>query len=193
MIGSKILFAYRKRLINVRLENYLEIISVFDIAFLSHIAYTINTQKSQKRGGVSMATSSITHNFVVSNPNSVKRFVAAIDEADRDRTPKQTLPGRQLTNPKEILALMSKRKKKSCLINILPLIFGHIWIKTNRHISERKVFTTYSPIFLVPKNPDVEYFLLHNAIEFTKKDQSITYLVFDAEDCLHWLVIFHLQ
>ena len=36
-----------------------------------------------------MATSSITHNFVVSNPNSVKRFVAAIDEADRDRTPKQ--------------------------------------------------------------------------------------------------------
>ena len=109
MIGSKILFAYRKRLINVRLENYLEIISVFDIVFLSHIAYTI---KTQKRGGVSMATSSITHNFVVSNPNSVKRFVAAIDEADRDRTPKQTLPGRQLTNPQEILALMSKRKKK---------------------------------------------------------------------------------
>ena len=109
MIGSKILFAYRRRLINVQLENYLEIISVFDIVLLSHIAYTINTQK---RGGVSMATSSITHNFVVSNPNSVKRFVAAIDEADRDRTPKQTLPGRQLTNPQEILALMSKRKKK---------------------------------------------------------------------------------
>ena len=60
-----------------------------------------------------MATSSITHNFVVSNPNSIKRFVAAIDEADRDRTPKQTLPGRQLTNPQEILALMSKRKKQT--------------------------------------------------------------------------------
>lgn len=58
-----------------------------------------------------MATSSITHNFVVSKPNSVKRFVAAIDEADRDRTPKSTLPGRQLTNPQEILALMAKRKK----------------------------------------------------------------------------------
>ena len=28
------------------------------------------------------------------------------------------------------------------------------------------------------KNPDVEYFLHNNAIEFTKKDQSITYLVF---------------
>ena len=60
-----------------------------------------------------MAASSITHNFVVSNPNSVKRFVAAIDEADHDRTPKQTLPGRQLTNPQEILTLMSKRKKHS--------------------------------------------------------------------------------
>jgi hypothetical protein len=36
--------------------------------------------------------------------------------------------------------------------------------------------------FSCPKNPDVEYFLLHNAIEFTKKDQSITYLVFSAED-----------
>ena len=47
MIGSKILFAYRKRLINVRLENYLEIISVFDIVFLSHITYTINTQKPE--------------------------------------------------------------------------------------------------------------------------------------------------
>ena len=54
MIGSKILFAYRKRLINVRLENYLEIISVFDIVFLSHITYTINTPKSPKRGGVSI-------------------------------------------------------------------------------------------------------------------------------------------
>ena len=70
----------------------------------------INTQKL---GGVRMATSSITHNFVISNPNSVKRFIAAIDEADRDRTPKQTLPGRQLTNPQEILALMSKRKKRT--------------------------------------------------------------------------------
>ena len=59
-----------------------------------------------------MATSSITHNFVVSNPKSVKRFVTALEEAEHDRTPKQTLPGRQLTNPQEILALMSKRKKK---------------------------------------------------------------------------------
>ena len=49
-----------------------------------------------------MATSSITHNFVVSSSKSVKRFVTALDEADRDRTPKQILPGRKLTNPQEI-------------------------------------------------------------------------------------------
>lgn len=36
--------------------------------------------------------------------------------------------------------------------------------------------------FSCPRNSDVEYFLLHNAIEFAKKDQSITYLVFRAED-----------
>jgi len=59
-----------------------------------------------------MAASSVTHNFVISDPESVKRFVAAIDEADRDRTPEQTLPGHQLTYPQEILALMAKRKKK---------------------------------------------------------------------------------
>lgn len=59
-----------------------------------------------------MAASSVTHNFVISDPESVKRFVEAIDEADRDRTPKQMLLGRQLTDPQEILALMAKRKKK---------------------------------------------------------------------------------
>lgn len=58
-----------------------------------------------------MATSSITHNFVISSPESVKRFVAAIEEAEYDRTPKRTLPGRQLTDSNEILALMVKRKK----------------------------------------------------------------------------------
>ena len=58
-----------------------------------------------------MATSSITHNFVVSDPDSLQRFISALEEADRDRTPKQTLPGRQLTDPEEIAALMKKRKK----------------------------------------------------------------------------------
>lgn len=35
-------------------------------------------------------------------------------------------------------------------------------------------------MFSCPKNPDVEAFLQHNAIEFTKKSQSVTYLVLDS-------------
>lgn len=58
-----------------------------------------------------MATSSITHNFVVSTPDSVERFVTALDKAEQDPIPNQVLPGRQLTDSKEILALMSKRRK----------------------------------------------------------------------------------
>ena len=39
--------------------------------------------------------------------------------------------------------------------------------------------------FSSPKNSDVESFLQRNAIEFTKKNQSVTYLVFSLEDmCL---------
>ena len=34
--------------------------------------------------------------------------------------------------------------------------------------------------FSCPKNPDVEHFLKKNAIEFTKKNQSVTYLVFSC-------------
>ena len=58
-----------------------------------------------------MPTSSITHNFILSNPNSINRFVQAIEESDRNHTPKEKLPGRQLTDSKEILTLMSKVKR----------------------------------------------------------------------------------
>lgn len=34
--------------------------------------------------------------------------------------------------------------------------------------------------FSCPKNPDVERFLKKSSIEFTKKNQSVTYLVFDV-------------
>lgn len=56
-----------------------------------------------------MPTSSITHNFVISDPDAVERFVNAIDESMRDPTPRQTLPGRQLTDHEEILAFMARR------------------------------------------------------------------------------------
>ena len=48
------------------------------------------------------------------------------------------------------------------------------------YIGEESLYDLLSD-FSCPKNPDVEYFLLHNAIEFTKKDQSITYLVRDLK------------
>lgn len=58
-----------------------------------------------------MPTSSIAHNFVLPNPKSINSFVQAIKESDHDRTPKEKISGRQLTDPKEILALMSKVKR----------------------------------------------------------------------------------
>lgn len=36
--------------------------------------------------------------------------------------------------------------------------------------------------FSCPLNPDVERFLKHSSIEFTKKNQSVTYLVFSVSD-----------
>ena len=58
-----------------------------------------------------MATSSITHNFVISDPESVKRFIKALDEADRDRTPVPDPPGCELTDPEEIAAFMKRKNK----------------------------------------------------------------------------------
>ena len=47
--------------------------------------------------------------------------------------------------------------------------------------NESKLYKLISP-FSCPLNPNVEHFLKHNAIEFTKKDQSVTYLVFREND-----------
>lgn len=49
------------------------------------------------------------------------------------------------------------------------------------YIGEDSLYELLSD-FSCPSNPDVEHFLIHNAIEFTKKDQSVTYLVFNAAD-----------
>ena len=38
--------------------------------------------------------------------------------------------------------------------------------------------------FFCPKNPDVEKFLKRQSIEFVKKNQSVTYLVFSNEDAV---------
>lgn len=49
------------------------------------------------------------------------------------------------------------------------------------YIGERELQELLS-YFSCPVNPDVEYFLHHNAVDFTKKDQSVTYLVFSKEN-----------
>ena len=49
------------------------------------------------------------------------------------------------------------------------------------HGEERELQTAIAS-FTCPRNPDVERFLKHSAVEFTKKDQSVTYLVFSSEN-----------
>ncbi len=46
---------------------------------------------------------------------------------------------------------------------------------------ERDMLHYFISSFSCFPNPDIEHFLKHNAIEFTKKHQSVTYLVFTRE------------
>ncbi len=57
-----------------------------------------------------MATSSITHNFVLSDRDSVERFIEAIELSERDEPRSHITHGRLLTDRREILELMSKVK-----------------------------------------------------------------------------------
>lgn len=49
----------------------------------------------------------------------------------------------------------------------------------NPNLGESRLLQVLSG-FSCPKNPDVERFLKKSSIEFTKKNQSVTYLVFDV-------------
>ena len=49
----------------------------------------------------------------------------------------------------------------------------------NPKLGENRLLQVLSD-FSCPKNPDVERFLKKSSIEFTKKNQSVTYLVFDV-------------
>lgn len=48
----------------------------------------------------------------------------------------------------------------------------------NPKLGEHRLFQVLSG-FSCPRNPDVERFLKKSSVEFTKKNQSVTYLVFD--------------
>ena len=55
-----------------------------------------------------MATSSITHDFTISGSENVKSFISALDEAEFDRSKPQHFSGQYLTDPQEILSLLTK-------------------------------------------------------------------------------------
>ena len=57
-----------------------------------------------------MATSSITHNFVLSDRESAEGFIRAIEEAEQDRHIARPLQGRLLTDSNEIVYPHGKKK-----------------------------------------------------------------------------------
>ncbi len=57
-----------------------------------------------------MATSSITHNFVLSDRESIECFIRAIEEAEQDRHIARPLQGRLLTDSNEIVYPHGKKK-----------------------------------------------------------------------------------
>ena len=59
-----------------------------------------------------MATSSITHNFVISGEERVQRFIDALDASEKDPAPKRELPYKELTDPQEIAEFTQRWMKK---------------------------------------------------------------------------------
>lgn len=57
-----------------------------------------------------MATSSITHNFVITDSGSAARFINALNEAEHDRIKPELSEGKLLTDSKDILNLMENWK-----------------------------------------------------------------------------------
>ena len=48
----------------------------------------------------------------------------------------------------------------------------------NRDAHKMELLSGFISSFTCPKNPDIERFLKNSAVEFTKKQQSVTYLAF---------------
>ena len=68
--------------------------------------------QNNRQGGIIMPTSSITRNFVITGKNKVEAFVNALEESANADVPLRKVAARQLTDPKEIKALMMKAKKR---------------------------------------------------------------------------------
>ena len=59
-----------------------------------------------------MATSSITHNFVIKDKEKVEAFADAIEEMANSYIPVRKTSARQITDPNEIKALMQRVKER---------------------------------------------------------------------------------
>ena len=70
----------------------------------------INTNHTEK-GGVNMATSSITKNFIISGHKQVEMFADAIEASANDRTPRVPINVTYLQGTDNILKFMERRKK----------------------------------------------------------------------------------
>lgn len=64
------------------------------------------------KGGVYMATSSRTKNFVISGQKQVEMFVHTIEASVNNRPIRIPVAARELTDTDDIIKLMEKRKKR---------------------------------------------------------------------------------
>ena len=69
-----------------------------------------NTSHTEK-GGVNMATSSITKNFIISGQKQVEMFADAIEASANDRTPRVPINVTYLQGTDNVLKFMERRKK----------------------------------------------------------------------------------
>lgn len=65
-----------------------------------------------------MATSSITHNFVISGKERVERFVAALEESERNRSTYAPVSAKEIKDETELRELMVRWKKAREKANI---------------------------------------------------------------------------
>lgn len=144
-----------------------------------------NRQKNShtNKGGVYMATSSITKNFIISGQKQVEMFVDAIENSANNRPVRTPVSARQIKGEAELRKFMEKGRKRMSVRNNYTMINirEYLALGTDEEVGEPALVRLLSD-FSCPKNPDVEYFLKKNAIEFTKKNQSVTYLVFSNNE-----------
>jgi hypothetical protein len=66
----------------------------------------------EKQGGVYMATSSITKNFIISGKEQVEVFVNAIEESAKNRPVHISVAAREIKGENELRDMMRLRKMK---------------------------------------------------------------------------------